>query len=60
MEKLTLYFDNNKQLVAISMKDEYNNVCLDFWEIEQEELEKMTFGEFLKESFRYFNENKEV
>lgn len=60
MEKLTLYFDNDKQLVSISMKDKYNNVCLVFWEIEQEELEKMTFGEFLKESFRYFNENKEV
>lgn len=60
MQNLTLYFDNDKQLVSISMKDTYNTVCLDFWEIEQEELEKMTFGEFLKESFRYFKENKEV
>ena len=60
MQKLTLCFNDDKQLVSISMKDTYNNVCLDFWEIEQEELEKMTFGEFLKESFRYFNENKEV
>ena len=60
MQNLTLYFDNDKQLVSILMKDTYNTVCLDFWEIEQEELEKMTFGEFLKESFRYFKENKEV
>lgn len=60
MKELILKFDEDRQVVGIVLSGENNLVWVDSWEIDNEELNTLTLKEFLKSSFMYFEENKEV